>query len=131
MKIDHIGLVVKSVSEAASQLSARFGYVVATDMIDVPSQKIRCQYVENAQGVRLQLIEPSRPDSPVSGALKKGGGLHHICYACSDLTRELERCRRAGGLVVTKPFSGEGVGGRLAAFVMDPVLGLIELVAED
>lgn len=128
IKVDHIGIVVKNITEAAEQLVKEYNFEKETDIIFVPSQKIRCIYVQNNEGIKIQLIEPTTEESPVSIALKKGGGLHHICYECSNLVEKISNMRAKGALIVTKPFIGEGVGGRKAAFILDQTMGLVEFV---
>lgn len=128
MRIDHVGCVVSDIAAAANILIEVHGYAAESELIEVPSQKIQCQYVCHPEGLRIQLIKPTDPRSPVANALKRGGGLHHICYECQDLIRTIECSKKSGAVLVADPFPGEGVGGRMAAFIMDPHLGLIEYV---
>ena len=67
--------------------------------------------------VRIELLEPRDPASPVAKFLaRRGPGIHHICYRVPDLDRALERCRAAGyRLVDDQP--RRGAGGRRIAFL--------------
>lgn len=49
--------------------------------------------------------------------LKKGGGLHHLCYETANLDRQLESARACGGLVTRMPLPAIAFGGRRIAWV--------------
>jgi methylmalonyl-CoA/ethylmalonyl-CoA epimerase len=71
----------------------------------------------NLGGVKLELVEPTGPDSSVAHFLqKRGPGLHHVCYAVDDLAATLDRLESAGFEVLG---SGEDIGveGRPVAFL--------------
>jgi len=45
----------------------------------------------------VELLEPATDDSPIGRFVaKRGGGLHHVCFAVPDLDEALERCRQFG-----------------------------------
>jgi methylmalonyl-CoA epimerase len=45
----------------------------------------------------VELLEPATDDSPIGRFVaKRGGGLHHVCFAVPDLDQTLERCREFG-----------------------------------
>ena len=45
----------------------------------------------------VELLEPATDDSPIGRFVaKRGGGLHHVCFAVPDLDEALERCREFG-----------------------------------
>jgi methylmalonyl-CoA/ethylmalonyl-CoA epimerase len=45
----------------------------------------------------VELLEPATDDSPIGRFVaKRGGGLHHVCFAVPDLDAALERCREFG-----------------------------------
>ena len=76
-KIDHVGIAVKSLSEALRVYSEAMGLRV--DRIeDVPEQGTRVAILPIGES-RLELLEPAGADSPVARFLtKRGEGLHHI-----------------------------------------------------
>ena len=45
----------------------------------------------------VELLEPATDDSPIGRFVaKRGGGLHHVCFAVPNLDEALERCREFG-----------------------------------
>jgi methylmalonyl-CoA/ethylmalonyl-CoA epimerase len=49
--------------------------------------------------------------------LKRGGGLHHLCYEIEDLENQLALSRAQGGLVVKPPLPAVAFAGRRIAWV--------------
>jgi methylmalonyl-CoA/ethylmalonyl-CoA epimerase len=49
--------------------------------------------------------------------LKRGGGLHHLCYEIDDLEDQLALSRAQGGLVVRQPLPAVAFEGRRIAWV--------------
>ncbi|MGH7838229.1 MAG: VOC family protein, partial [Candidatus Binataceae bacterium] len=45
----------------------------------------------------IELLEPLNPDNGVGKFLaRRGGGLHHVCFATADVAAELEAAREKG-----------------------------------
>jgi len=131
LDIDHIGVVVKSISDSVAIYEA-LGYQIETEVIFVKSQKINCQYFKHKiNHIRIQLIEPTNQESPVYNALLKGGGVNHICYSCDDIDMAIQESKKIGCKVVVEPFRGEGVNNRRAAFLFHPALGITEIVEKN
>jgi len=129
LELDHVGVVVKSIEESREIYCNLLGFIVDSEVINVTSQKILCQYlIHTCTNIRVQLIEPIGENSPSYGALLKGGGPNHLCFSVDDLDHKLQEAKDAKCLIVTPPFRGEGVDNRRAAFIYSPKLGLTELV---
>jgi methylmalonyl-CoA epimerase len=80
---------------------------------------------------RLELLEPSAPDSPIAKFLeKRGPGLHHVALRVPDLNATLERLRASGAKLVNEP--RRGAGGHLYVFIHPASAGgvLMELIQE-
>jgi methylmalonyl-CoA/ethylmalonyl-CoA epimerase len=58
--------------------------------------------------------------------LKRGGGLHHLCYEVDQLDAQLERSRASGGLIVRLPIPAVAFGGRRIAWFYTKEKLLIE-----
>ena len=128
-KIDHIGIAVRHLADAAAVYEGAFG-LEAGEIETIPGQKVRVQKFRIG-GVRIEFLEPISDDSPVSKFLaKRGEGVHHLCYAVSDLdqaVRELKSHEMA--------FTGEpviGSDGKPIIFIHPGSANgvLIELVEE-
>jgi methylmalonyl-CoA/ethylmalonyl-CoA epimerase len=65
----------------------------------------------------VELMAPTRPESPVGKFLaKRGPGIHHICYRVPDLDAAIRACRDAGYRLVDE-VPRSGAGGRRIAFI--------------
>lgn len=82
--VDHIAIAVPDLEIAIELLRSRFGVSVGVPK-DVPAQDVRIAYADLGN-VKLELVAPSCPGSPVTGFLEKRplGGLHHICFTVPD-----------------------------------------------
>jgi methylmalonyl-CoA/ethylmalonyl-CoA epimerase len=49
--------------------------------------------------------------------LKRGGGLHHLCYEIDNLEEQLALSRTRGGIVVRPPLPAVAFEGRRIAWV--------------
>src|SRR5438046_763850 len=61
-----------------------------------PEQGVELVFIGDGPG-KLELLEPTAPDTPVGRFLaKRGPGLHHIAYRVADLKSALKKLRDAG-----------------------------------
>lgn len=114
-KIDHLGIVVRSIDEAIDYYEKVLG-LSCKGREEVPVQKVRTAFFLVGE-VRLELIEPTSTDSPVAKYLEKHGeGLHHVGFATDDIIRQLQQAKQAGcNLIDETPV--KGAGGKLVAFL--------------
>jgi hypothetical protein len=104
-------------------------FKIETGIIKVENQKIYCQYiVDDASGLRIQLIQPTDEMSPVYNAMKRGGGPNHLCFSVDCLDSFLSELKKDKFKIITPPFRGEGVNNRRAAFTYKKGIGLTEFV---
>jgi methylmalonyl-CoA/ethylmalonyl-CoA epimerase len=84
--LSHVSIVVPDLAAAARQLTDRYGLTVGAPMVN-EQQGVRLAYVELPAGGRIELMEPSRPDSPVANFLARNpkGGIHHFCLGVDDV----------------------------------------------
>jgi len=65
----------------------------------------------------VELLEPATEDSPIGRFVaKRGGGLHHVCFAVPDLDAALARCR-AFGIRLIDETPRPGAEGKRIAFL--------------
>ncbi len=129
-EIDHVAIAVNDLEAAIKYYADAFGAtvdhreVVESDGVEEALLKVAESYV--------QLLTPTRPDSPVAKALeKRGEGLHHIGYRVKDCGAALEAIIAAGGTGIDKA-PRPGSRGTTVAFVhpKGSFGTLIELVQE-
>src|SRR5687767_2411899 len=95
MKIDHIGIAVKSLDAAVKVYEQAIGLKPA-GREEVVEQGVRLAMLEIGES-RVELLEPTRPDSPIERFIaKRGEGLHHIAVQVEDIAAALARLKAAG-----------------------------------
>jgi len=106
MKIDHIGIAVKSLSAAVKVYEQALGLKLA-GYDEVDDQGVRVAMLDIGES-RIELLEPTRPDSPVEKFMsKRGEGIHHIAVRVDNIEQALERLKTAGvRLIDEKPKRG-------------------------
>jgi methylmalonyl-CoA epimerase len=66
---------------------------------------------------RIELLEPTRDDSPIAKFLeKRGAGIHHIAVRVDDIRATLEKLKERGARLIDET-PRVGAGGCLVAFV--------------
>ena len=95
-KLDHVGIVVKSLEESLPIYEKILG-VKPISIRDVPTQSVRAAFFEAGNGVVVELIEPLDSDSGVARFLeKRGPGIHHICFEVDEVDEELREMAEKG-----------------------------------
>jgi methylmalonyl-CoA/ethylmalonyl-CoA epimerase len=113
LKIDHLGIAVASLAEAVAAFEA-LGFTVA-ETHDVPTERVRVAFLPVGES-RLELLEPTDPDSVIARFLEQRSGLHHVCILVDDLDGALAAMRTAGVPLVDQA-PRVGAGGCRVAFV--------------
>src|SRR3954470_11326203 len=95
MKINHVGIATKSIDEALKFWSDALGLEnVHTETVD--DQKVRVAMLPIGES-RIELLEPTSNDSPISKFLeKRGGGIHHIAVEVDDIRSALAQLKAKG-----------------------------------
>jgi len=131
MQIDHIGIAVRSVEAAADRLCTLLGYVRDTSAVTNTRQRVRVLFLSKEGSLGIKLIEPSEPESPLWDFVRKGGGLHHLCFKVRDVGAACADLTASGARVIAQPAPGEAFDDNLIAFCYIG-LGLnVELVDTD
>jgi methylmalonyl-CoA/ethylmalonyl-CoA epimerase len=117
MVLDHVGIVVRSIEESIERWTTVMGYRQLTEVVTNTRQRVRVVFLAKPGSLSIKLLEPVVATSPVSALASRGGGLHHLCFRCSNVTEEVGRLSAAGLRVITPPEPGEAFGNRDIAFV--------------
>jgi methylmalonyl-CoA/ethylmalonyl-CoA epimerase len=105
IRLNHIGFVVRNISEFA-ELFGALGLRKVTKPEPDPIQKVIACFMatQGDDDAHIELIEPSEDHSPVSNFLeKRGGGLHHICFEIDDIEKTVHDLEKRGFKVVVPP----------------------------
>jgi methylmalonyl-CoA/ethylmalonyl-CoA epimerase len=129
-EIDHIAIAVRDLEAAIDYYQRAFGATVEhretveTDGVEEALLKVAESYI--------QLLTPTRDDSPVAKAIeKRGEGLHHVGYRVNDAAVALASMVAAGATPIDKA-PRPGSRGTTVAFIhpKGSFGTLIELVQE-
>jgi methylmalonyl-CoA epimerase len=114
-EIDHVAIAVRDLEAAIDYYQRAFGAtvdhreVVERDGVEEALLKVAESYI--------QLLTPTRDDSPVAKALeKRGEGLHHIGYRVADCKSALDAMVAAGATAIDKE-PRPGSRGTTVAFI--------------
>ena len=131
MKIDHLGIATKGIDEALKFWEDALGLEnVHTETVE--DQKVRVAMLPIGES-RIELLEPTSEDSPISNFLgKRGGGIHHIAVRVDDIHASLAKLKEQGARLIDEE-PRIGAEGCLVAFVHPAASGgvLLELVQTD
>ena len=128
MKIDHIGIATNGIDDAARFYLELLGLQIE-HVEEVPSQKVRVAMLPLGES-RVELLEPTSDDSPISKFLaKRGPGIHHIAVRVPDIRASLAELKEKGARLIDEQ-PRTGAGGCLVAFIHPSSTGgvLLELV---
>ncbi|QQS32544.1 MAG: methylmalonyl-CoA epimerase [Acidobacteriota bacterium] len=115
MKINHLGIATKGIDEALKFWENALGLEnVHTETVE--DQKVRVAMLPMGES-RVELLEPTSDDSPISKFLeKRGGGIHHIAVEVEDIEASLTRLKENGARLIDES-PRIGAEGCLVAFV--------------
>jgi len=83
-KINHIGVAVSSIEEALPYYRDSLG-MTFSGTEEVPSQLVKVAFLSVGES-KIELLEPTSPESPVAKFLEKNGpGVHHVAYGVEDI----------------------------------------------
>ena len=84
--LNHIGIAVPSIKDAADTYRSLYGVTNITDPGEMLSQGVRFCFV-NLPNSQIELIEPLGENSPIENFLLKNpiGGQHHVCFEVADI----------------------------------------------
>jgi methylmalonyl-CoA epimerase len=95
MKLEHIGIAVKSLEETIPVLEKIFK-TKATKMEFVEDQKVYVQKIK-LENIDIEVLQGSSPDSPISKFIeKRGEGIQHCSFEVDNLASSLNELKEQG-----------------------------------
>ena len=114
-KLDHVGIAVASLDEALPVWESILG-APGSGRETVGPQGVEVVFVGTGPG-RVELLAPTRPDSPVARFLdRRGPGMHHLCYRVENVASALAELEREGYRLIDRE-PRRGAAGHLVAFL--------------
>ena len=95
MKIDHIAIAVNDVEASAKVYQKALG-IDEIEFETEESEGVKVAIIPMENG-RIELMQPTKDDSPIKKFLdKKGPGLHHMALETDNIDGEVERMEGCG-----------------------------------
>jgi methylmalonyl-CoA epimerase len=128
MIIEHIGIAVESLAEAVRTYQDCLGLTVS-GYDEVEGQNVRVAMLPMGES-RIELLEPTSPESPVAKFMnKRGQGIHHLAIRVDNIEESLEQMKNGGARLIDQT-PRQGAGNTRVAFVHPSSMNgvLLELV---
>ena len=129
-KLEHIGIAVKNLAQANEQFAKLLGrnhYKIE----EVESEGVKTSFFE-VGGVKIELLEASKADSPIAKFIeKRGEGIHHLAFEVKNINESIERYKHDGFSPIN-PEPKKGADNKMICFLHPKTTGgvLIELCQE-
>jgi methylmalonyl-CoA/ethylmalonyl-CoA epimerase len=129
-RMHHIGYVLTSIEKAAPNFAKDICATWDGRIFEDPHQVVRVAFLapRYSQDPLVELVQPNGDNSPVLNFLKRGGGLHHLCYEVKNLDARLAYSNELGEKIVRPPRPAVAFGGRRIAWVFTPNRLLVEFL---
>ncbi len=131
MRFSHIGYVVGD-SDATAVAVKPFFPVIVRYKEYVTAQKVFITLLETVDGhSQIELVEPLENNLPLRELLAKSGKSslpYHICFEVDDFDEQFKIMRRAGWIVLTRPFNAFDSNHR-SSHLYHPDAGVIEIMS--
>lgn len=130
MKVEHIGVAIKDLAKSNELFAKLFGeahYKVES----VESEGVSTSFFKCGE-TKIELLEATRPDSPIAKFIeKRGEGIHHIAFEVDDIHAEMKRLANEG-FTILNPEPKKGADNKLVCFLHPKTTNgvLVELCQE-
>lgn len=129
LKIHHIGYLVKRIEKAIKAFED-LGFVVEKPSKIDSTRNVSIAFLIK-DGYRIELVSPISEESVVFNLLKKyKNSPYHICYESDkgNFEHDIELLINQGYVAIDKPTPAPCIDGRRVVFLMNPSLGMVELL---
>jgi len=114
--VDHVGIAVKNLEEALEIFEKKLGLKLEKIRV-VKEQKVQVAVLSTGGETKIELLEPTSPDSPVAKFLeKRGEGIHHIALKVKGIEDLLLKLKNKGLKLVNEE-PRRGIDGAKIAFI--------------
>lgn len=115
IKLEHIGIAVKSLEQANALFQKLFGkphYKIET----VESEHVSTSFFQMGEP-KIELLESTGNESAVSKFIdKRGEGIHHLAFAVDDIYSEIKRLKNEGFIFISEE-PKKGADNKLICFL--------------
>jgi methylmalonyl-CoA epimerase len=124
-RIDHIGIIVADLEQAAARLEVLFGEFSTKEMPDVGLRVAEFK----AANVTIELLQYTGEAAFARKVMGERLGLNHVSAGVEDINTSLDELKSAG-FQPMEGFPRQGAHGRVAFFQPDDVTGLLFEICE-
>ncbi len=130
-KIEHLGIAVQSIADVLPYYTDVLGLEFYKEEV-VEDQKVKTAFLKVGE-VKIELLEPTSPESTVQKYLDNGGrGIHHIAFKVEDgLTEALATCDAQGIRLIDKAPRGGADGLNIAFLHPKSTYGILTELCEE
>ena len=115
MKIEHIGIAVKSL-ELSDELFSKLLGEESYKTESVEREGVTTSFYKVGES-KIELVEASNENSPITKFIeKKGEGIHHIAFGVADIYAEIERLKEAGFQFISEE-PKDGADNKMVVFL--------------
>ncbi len=108
LKLHHVGIVVSDILEVARFYKDSFGLDIG-DIYDIEAYNAKVAFIPVGDA-NIELVQPTNPEDGLGRFLKRGGGLHHVCYqVLGEIEEVVENFKKKGLLPVHEGFTSNPV----------------------
>lgn len=129
MKLHHIGAIVDSIDDACATYSSMHQRKFEAIKIFISEQKVNVCFIQIADGVLLELIEPAGENSAIDKLKKKGFTFYHLGYKVADFEEAIQRLTEKNFKQINV-FYSEAFENKRCSFLYSPEMHLIEIIEE-
>lgn len=129
--IEHLGIAVQSIEEALPYFTEVLGLeCYATEVVE--DQKVKTAFLRCGE-VKLELLEPTSPESTIQKWLDKGNhGVHHVAFCIEDgVSNALAECDEKGVRLIDKAPRKGAEGLNIAFLHPKSTVGTLVELCED
>ena len=115
MKVEHIGIAVKSLKNSNELFSKLFNFD-PYKIEKVESENVNTSFFKCGE-TKIELLEASSADSAIHKFIeKRGEGIHHIAFEVENIYEEIQRLKKEG-FVVLNEAPKKGADNKLVCFL--------------
>lgn len=130
MKIEHLGIAVKSLADSDSLFERLLGKG-SYKKEEVEREGVVTSFYQIGES-KIELLESTKSDSAISKFIeKRGEGIHHLAFGVENIEAEVERLKKEGFEFVSEE-PKKGADNKLVVFLHPKSTGgvLVELCQE-
>ena len=127
MEVHHVGYLVTDIDRSLGHFIL-LGFDKETNKQYDEYRDIYILFLVNG-AMRVELVQPASERSEFYGMLKKFKNLpYHICYITNNMSDSINMFKKEGFALTQSPQCATAIDNRKVAFLLNPDIGIIELL---